>query len=367
MKFKLFEIYKTCSSITLCFLITTNLIYPDQVESVEEISGLFGGLPRSDKDNEVYTYNFEKNESITLKKMRDSKIFIGKGINDGNYVDAFRITTFKGYIESKEHTKENIIYNCSFVEQKIDGNKVYIDKIENKSKHTEKHKIVVHKKNKRLYSVNTSGDKFEIVEISSFNAQFEEESLGGSHFYSWLKKNGYNFDNKRISQWEMGYVFDAKLDELNSIFKPTTKHYTEYASLEEVTRVIKVINRQMKEISKKAKRNQYKDGKKWNEWAYYYENSGKTKKIKSLGRYSKGLKSGTWKYFNYDGKLIRHEEYIDGMKHGWTSFYDPRNGVRTKSIKYNMDKEVATKGIDINYPLLVGICSLPILLLIAIL
>ena len=115
MKIKLFEIYKICSSITLCFLITTNLIYPDQVESIEDISGLFGGLPRSDTDNEVYTYNFEKNESITLKKIKKSKKWEQKYSTGGEWKHFYSVTSFRGYFESKKHTKENIVLVCSFV------------------------------------------------------------------------------------------------------------------------------------------------------------------------------------------------------------------------------------------------------------
>lgn len=62
----------------------------------------------------------------------------------------------------------------------------------------------------------------------------------------------------------------------------------------------------------------------------FYEN----KNLKESGIYKKGLKSGTWKYWNPEGRLTNKTNFKDGFKHGLEATYDSLGNVKEKIMYF---------------------------------
>ena len=203
-----------------------------------------------------------------------------------------------------------------------------MDNIDKMPNHIEKHIIVINRKNKRIHCTDASENKFEITEISPIETQFDDRYLAGRKFSSWLKQKGYNFSSNILHGWEMGNIFNAKLDKL----KQDTKYFIEVVSIGEFAKVLKEIKNG--EPIESPITNRTLNGQKHGDWIYYLSD-GKT--IESSGEYKNGLKNGLWYYRTEDGKHTVN--YLNGKKHGLSRYYNS-GGAPIKEIDYKMGEVV---------------------------
>lgn len=87
-----------------------------------------------------------------------------------------------------------------------------------------------------------------------------------------------------------------------------------------------------------------------NKTHYNYVEYYQAKKVKSIGNTKDSLKTGNWKYFKPDGKILAKGEYLNGKKTGKWKYIDYNN--KKHILKWNINQQSSEifiiEGIQLN-------------------